>query len=309
MTAGAAPGGAAGISLSGVSRAFDEVVALADATFTAPAGNITALIGPNGSGKTTLLKVIAGLTDADQGTVRVGNLEGATDRREIRRQVGWMPDVFEVSQDMTVREILMFFATAYQLERVDALQRIEEILELTLLVGLADSRVQGLSRGEGQRLSLARALLHRPPFLLLDEPDSGLDTASRVRFRSILRDFSDAGGTVLLSSHDLNEMQEVADGVVVIHQGRTTAWRSLRHRTTTTSWRISSLDPDLLATHLSQRGTAWTTLNDDALVGPLDPEGAAGVLRDVVTAGVRVTGFGPVRTAVEGMYDAGIDEP
>src|SRR5207249_2781966 len=143
-----------------------------------PYGQVTALVGPNGAGKTTLLLILATLLTPDRGAVRVAGLDPVADPSGVRARMGWMPDVFGVYDQLKVREYLGFFAAAYWLDRAAAAARSTELLRLTHLEEYADRPVHVLSRGQKQRLAMARALIHRPRVLLLDEPASGLDPRS-----------------------------------------------------------------------------------------------------------------------------------
>jgi ABC-type multidrug transport system ATPase subunit len=151
-----------GITVEGVRRTFGDVVAVDHMDLEAPAGLVTALVGPNGSGKTTLLLVLATLLAPDAGTVRVAGFDPVADPREVRRRTGWMPDVFGTWDTLTCTEVLATVAAGYRLGRAGAVARITHLLELVHLADLADRPTQVLSRGQKQRLGLARALVHSP---------------------------------------------------------------------------------------------------------------------------------------------------
>ncbi len=212
-----------GISARGVRRRFGQVEAVADIDLEAPSGEVTALVGPNGSGKTTLFLVLATLLVPDAGQVSVGGFDPVTEPDAVRALLGWSPDVFGVYDNLTTREYLEFFAAAYRLPKPQRRPRADELLETIHLTEYADSPVHVLSRGQKQRLGLARALVHHPTVLVLDEPASGLDPRSRVDLRELLRAQAAAGTTVLVSSHVLSDLQEVADRAVFIQGGRTVA--------------------------------------------------------------------------------------
>ena len=235
---------APGISARGVRRWFGEVEAVADIDLEAPAGQVTALVGPNGSGKTTLFLVLATLLVPDAGEVSVGGHDPVTEPDAVRAMLGWSPDVFGVYDNLTAREYLEFFAAAYLLPKRERRARADELLETIHLTEYAGSPVHVLSRGQKQRLGLARALVHRPTVLVLDEPASGLDPRSRIDLRELLRAQAAAGTTVLVSSHILSDLQEVADRAVFIQGGRTVGEHSLTDlpQTQQRPWRIKAVD-------------------------------------------------------------------
>lgn len=214
--------GELGVAVADVWRGFGPVQALSGATLSAPYGRVTALVGPNGAGKTTLLLILATLLKPDRGLVRVGGLDVVADPVGVRARMGWMPDVFGVYDQLTVREYLDFFAASYWLDRSSRATRTAELLALIHLEEYAGRPVHVLSRGQKQRLAMARALVHRPRVLLLDEPASGLDPRSRLELRDTLRSLATQGVAVLVSSHILSELEEIADRVVLMTGGRTT---------------------------------------------------------------------------------------
>ncbi|GMA91592.1 hypothetical protein GCM10025869_21210 [Homoserinibacter gongjuensis] len=163
------------IEVADVARSFGEVHAVRSVSFAARAGEVTGLVGPNGSGKTTLLLMLATLLVPDRGTIRIGGHDPVTESAAVRSTLGWMPDVLGAWPNLTVRRSLELTARLYDLTRSAAAERATELIELVDLVELADQPTRVLSRGQKQRLSLARALVHDPRVLLLDEPASGLD--------------------------------------------------------------------------------------------------------------------------------------
>ena len=179
--------------MRGLRRSFGTVKAVDGIDLTAAPGEVTALVGPNGAGKTTLLLVLATLLAPDEGTVRVAGHDPVTAPRQVRRLMGWMPDGFGTWDTLTVREVLATVAATYGIGRAAAADRIEELLALVHLADLHDRPARVLSRGQKQRLGLARALVHDPDVLLLDEPAAGLDPRSRIELRDVLRDLQAHG--------------------------------------------------------------------------------------------------------------------
>ena len=319
-----------GIVAQGVRRSFGDVVAVDGLDLEAPRGEVTALVGPNGAGKTTLLLVLATLLVPDEGTVRIAGHDPVTEPRAVRARVGWMPDVFGTWETLTCREVLTTVADAFRLPRAVSRPRIEELLELVHLSDLADRPTQVLSRGQKQRLGLARALVHDPDVLLLDEPASGLDPRSRIELRGIVRDLAARGKAVLVSSHVLAELDEMADRAVVVARGRTVAVERLGADSATPlagslphgrpadgdssgasvpvprqprGWRIRALDAAALQAVLRRlERPAEPAGRDTVEVQVASDADAADLLADLVAAGVRVVAFSPATGALEQAY-------
>ncbi|SFJ68196.1 ABC transporter ATP-binding protein [Cellulomonas sp. KH9] len=304
---------APGIEVVGLRRAFGAVRALDGADLVARAGAVTALVGPNGSGKTTLLLVLAGLLVPDSGQVRVAGHDPVTDSAAARARTGWMPDAFGTWDSLTAREVLTTFADAYRVDRTRTAARVDELLATVHLSEYADQPAAVLSRGQKQRLGLARALVHDPQVLLLDEPASGLDPRSRVDLRILLRRLADEGRTVLVSSHVLSELDEMADDAVFLSRGRTVAGMSEADATAgRRTWHVRALSLRTLTDWLDASGVGY---RPDGAGRPTDPDaaggvlvdvdgetGAAALLRDAVTAGVPLVSSAPAAGALEQAY-------
>ncbi|MDR1448806.1 MAG: ABC transporter ATP-binding protein [Propionibacteriaceae bacterium] len=299
--------GVVGVRAVGVKRAFGPVKAVDGVTFDAPQGAVTALIGPNGSGKTTLLLILAGLLRQDSGTVEVSGFDTVSQNVEARTRVGWMPDAFGAWDALTPTEILSTFGQAYGLPKARRRARAAELLERLHLAEFATAPARVLSRGQKQRLGLARALVHEPEVLLLDEPASGLDPRSRIELRDILRDLAQAGATVLVSSHVLTELEEVCDTAVFLSRGRTIAPdRTAAAATTTRGWRIRALDPASLRAFLDAADIPWqagsAASDGEVIVDMASPESASQLLRAAVAANVTVHTIAPVSGQLEETY-------
>jgi ABC-2 type transport system ATP-binding protein len=293
-----------GISATGVRRTFGDVVAVDSIDLTAPPGQVTALVGPNGAGKTTLLLVLATLLVPDAGTVRVAGYDPVTQPRAVRAALGWMPDVFGTWESLTCREVLQTVASAFRMGRREADQRIDELLELVHLGDLAERPTQVLSRGQKQRLGLARALVHSPSVLLLDEPASGLDPRSRIELRGIVRDLAADGVAVLVSSHVLAELDEMADRAVIVGRGRTVAVQELgAEAPQVRTWRVRALDETALVAALGARGLPHGPPGAEGIDLELPGDlGAADLLAALVREGVPVVSLHPVGGVLEQAY-------
>jgi ABC-2 type transport system ATP-binding protein len=305
-----APDGEPGVVVREVWRHFGPVPALSGISFTVPYGQVTALVGPNGAGKTTLLLVLASLLRPDRGEVRVAGADPVAEPATVRARMGWMPDSFGVYEQLTVTEYLRFFADAYRLPRAAGADRVAELLTLIHLAEYAPQPVHVLSRGQKQRLALARALIHRPRVLLLDEPASGLDPRSRVELRDILRGLAAEGVAVLVSSHILGELEEIADRVVLVSGGRTVREDTLAELTARARapYRVRARDGAALTAGLASVGAAVAhagavgAAGAEARLAPMTEDEAADLLAALVGAGVRVVSFEPVGGGLESVY-------
>mgnify|MGYP001228562945 CR=1 FL=1 len=202
-----------------LTKQYGDLVAVNNIDLDLAEGDVFGFIGPNGSGKTTTMRMIATLLNPTHGEAYVCGKSIYPDPAEIRRLVGFMPDFFGVYDDMTVIEYLEFFAATY---RIDAHARrgiCEEKLELVDMAFKRDAMVNQLSRGQTQRIGLARVLLHEPQVLLLDEPASGLDPRARIEIRTLLKRLGEMNKTVVVSSHILPELADVCTRVGMIEKG------------------------------------------------------------------------------------------
>jgi ABC-2 type transport system ATP-binding protein len=208
------------IRTSGLTKRYGTLFAVDSLDLEVPRGTIFGLIGPNGAGKSTTFSILASLLAPTAGEVEVGGVDPVADPLGVRRQVGYMPDVMGVYDGLRVSEYLEFFAAAYRLPASGWPALIDGLLELVDLNGKRDAFVDSLSRGMKQRLSLARALVHDPAILILDEPASGLDPRARIDLRGLLAELAAMGKTVLISSHILAELEEMCSHVAILETGR-----------------------------------------------------------------------------------------
>jgi ABC-2 type transport system ATP-binding protein len=300
----------AGIRGRGLTRRFGKVAAVQEMDLDAPYGEVTGLVGPNGAGKTTLLLMLATLLRPDVGELLVAGHDPRSDPAAVRRHLGWAPDTFGLHGTDTAREHLAFMAAAHRLPKPDIPARVSGLLARLQLDPLADRAVHTLSRGQKQWLGLAAALVHEPRVLLLDEPAAGLDPGARVRLREVLRSLAAEGTCVLISSHVLTDLEEVADSVVVVDKGRTvaahrlTALPAIRDR----RWRIRSLDEARLQRVLTELRTPHTPGMAGIDVSLTDDAAAAGLLQALVGAGVPIVAFAPVVGALEAAYMADVED-
>ncbi|WP_082358053.1 MULTISPECIES: ABC transporter ATP-binding protein [Arthrobacter] len=304
--AGAPPEPFTGLSATGLSRSFGAVHAVVRMDLHAPAGQVTALIGPNGSGKTTLLLMLASLLAPDTGSISVMGVDPVKNPAAARAKIGWMPDTLGVWEALTAREILSTLARFYHLPKAAIPGRVTELLERVKLTDLADQKARVLSRGQQQRLSLARALIHDPEVLLLDEPASGLDPGSRIALRGILRELAAEGKAIVVSSHVLAELDEIADGAVFVNKGQSVLTQSVAQAVgQSRKYSIAALDAADLASGLAALRVPYTEgvgRGPSVNVNVGSTLEASKLLRELITAGVAVHDFGPAAGALEETY-------
>lgn len=202
-----------------LTKKYGDMYAIRSIELDLEEGDLFGFIGPNGAGKTTTMRIIATLLNPTWGEAYVCGNSIYTKAKEIRRLVGYMPDFFGVYDDMKVIEYLEFFAAAYRIKGPARKKRCEEMLEVVDLDFKRDAFANTLSRGQTQRLGLARTLLHDPQVLLLDEPLSGLDPRARIEMRNLLRRLGQMGKTIIVSSHILPELADICNRVGIIDRG------------------------------------------------------------------------------------------
>jgi ABC-2 type transport system ATP-binding protein len=208
------------LDVRGISRSFGKLLAVDDLSFTVEAGQVTGFIGPNGAGKTTTMRILATLDLPDEGDALIAGRSVLVEPIESRMRLGFMADRFLPYPNLTVVQFLDFMARAYGLRGDDRTRTVGSVMEFCGLDTLQDRTATKLSKGMGQRLHLAKTLLHDPGLLVLDEPASGLDPRARVEFRDLVRALAEAGKGILISSHLLAELAETCDSVVLIERGK-----------------------------------------------------------------------------------------
>jgi ABC-2 type transport system ATP-binding protein len=208
------------VEINNIRKEFGMVVAVNNVSFSVDKGHVLGLIGPNGAGKTTLLRILATVLRPTTGSVRLLGYDLANEYLKIRKYIGFMPDFFNLYNDLTPRECLEFFAKAYQVKQDLIPKRIDQILEYVELENKRDSLIRHLSRGMVQRMGVAVLLIHDPDVLLLDEPASGLDPKARVQLRNVLNKLSTEGKTIIISSHILTELSGFCSHIAIMDKGK-----------------------------------------------------------------------------------------
>lgn len=299
------------IELIHLRKEFDDLVAVQDLNLTIRQGEIFGLIGPNGAGKTTTIRMACGLMVPTVGRALVNGVDVAEEPERAQQSIGYLSDFFAVYEDLKVWEYLDYFAHAYRVPEGDVPARVSEVITQVSLDVKRDAMIRGLSRGMKQRLGIARAIIHRPKVLLLDEPASGLDPKARLELRNLLRSLRDQGSTILISSHILTELEGFCTSIGIMEKGRMV--RSGRIDEVTAA---ENLARDL---RLSWLGDATPAVQEKLLAHALvasvqlgagagtfqftgSDEELATLLADLIATGVRVTTFAEVKQTVEDLY-------
>lgn len=212
---------AAAIATTRLRRVYGPLVAVDDLTITVRSGEIFGLLGPNGAGKSTTIKMLATLLPPSGGTAQVAGFDVVAQAPEVRRRIGYVPQMLSADGGLTGRENLTLSAKLYRIPREERLRRIADVLSFMDLVGAADQLVRTYSGGMIRRLELAQAMLHKPVVLFLDEPTIGLDPVARLAvWERLLELVAESGTTILLTTHDMEEADELCDRLAILHQGR-----------------------------------------------------------------------------------------
>jgi ABC-2 type transport system ATP-binding protein len=283
------------ITVEGVTKKYHGFTAVDDVSFTARAGRVTGFLGPNGAGKSTTMRIMVGLTRATAGTVTMGGRR-YVDLPNPGLEVGVLLDASAQHAGRTGRETLTVAQMYMGLPR----SRVEELLEVVSLTPTeASRRVGDYSLGMRQRLGIAAALLGDPEVLILDEPANGLDPAGIRWMRDLLRGYADRGGTVLLSSHLLHEIEVIADDIVMIGNGQIVSRGSKSELLYAVGTVVRSADPGLLQSALGELGIATTRSGDGALRTDADPTFVGKV---ALQAGVALTELRAEDAGLEDMF-------
>jgi sodium transport system ATP-binding protein len=211
------------IEAAGLYKAFGTVKAVDGVGFVARDGEITGLLGPNGAGKTTTLRMLYTLMKPDAGSVRVDGIDASVDPTAVRRRLGVLPDARGLYKRMTARENIDYFARLQGLEPAVARKNADALIAALDMAGFANRRTEGFSQGQRVKTAIARALVHDPRNVILDEPTNGLDVMATRAMRAFMRRLKDEGRCVLFSSHIMQEVAALCDRIVVIAHGRVVA--------------------------------------------------------------------------------------
>lgn len=298
------------LEIRNLQKRYGNFQALDGLDLTIPKGEIFGFVGPNGAGKTTTLKITAGLLSPDSGSVMIDGVDALADNRGLKGKIGYVPDFFGVYDNLKVSEYMEFFASCYGLEGREARMRCYSLLEQVKLEDRADFFVDGLSRGMKQRLCLARALLHDPKLLILDEPASGMDPRTRMEFSAMLKELREQGKTLLVSSHILSELSGLCTSIGIIEQGHMVLEGSMEQIIE----QVNSSKPLLIQVFSNvEKALAIlkshpcvqtiTVKRDEIKVGFLgDRQDEAALLQQLIDADVMVSGFMREKGSLESLF-------
>lgn len=207
------------ITTNHVHKSFGDIHAVNDLSLTVASGEFFGLLGPNGSGKTTTVKMLLGLLDPDDGSVRIGDIDPQAESQKAKEHIGYVSEESILYRSMTPKEVFELVASVRQMGPNTAIDRVVQLAESFDALPILDSLIGTLSRGNKQKVQIIAALLHRPEVLILDEPLTGLDAKSVKVFKEILEMHAEAGGSVLFSTHILEIADELCDRIAVINSG------------------------------------------------------------------------------------------
>ncbi len=300
-----------------LTKIYGEFTALDHLSISVHAGQILGFIGPNGAGKTTTIRILVGLLRPTSGSASIAGADCVSQARQIKRLVGYMPDVFGSYDNMRVTEYLDFFGAAYGIGRRQRVLRIAEVLETTGATYMKDLFVESLSHGMKQRIGIARTLLHDPQVLILDEPANGLDPQARIDMRGILLQLADMGKTLIVTSHILPELSRICNTVAIITHGKLRAFGTqdeiMRQITQRRTFEVQLVDSEqlesaqsLLTTSLgdNERADVTSSLTERLIRFETawgDRELAA-VLAHLTDQGIRVSQFREIPTDLEDAF-------
>ncbi len=301
------------IAVEDLHRSFGPLKAVDGVSFVIEPGKVAGFIGANGAGKTTTLRILATLDYPDAGRASIMGHNVVLYPAAVRRLLGWVPDSFGTCENMTVLEYLDFYARAQHFRGQERVDRIQDVMEFTGLAAIPERLVSQLSRGQGQRLCLGRALIHDPQVLIMDEPAAGLDPRARVELKRLIRLLAEEGKTILISSHILSELGEMCDTLLFIDRGR------IVHHGTAESLRRSDEGFAMVEVEVAsapEKLIEWALFSPHVTVeegrtsgaririGSSDPDIIAGVLRRMINDGIPVIEF---RRGERNLEDAFID--
>ncbi|HJT68772.1 MAG TPA: ABC transporter ATP-binding protein [Terriglobales bacterium] len=298
------------IELTALRKQFGGLIAVNSIDLTIPKGEIYGLIGPNGAGKTTTIRMMCGLLAPTTGQVKIAGVDVCAEPERAQGHIGYLSDFFAVYDDLKVWEYLDYFAHAYKMPEPEIPGRVREVISEVALEVKTDSMIAGLSRGMKQRLGIARAIIHKPEVLLLDEPASGLDPKARFELRVLLQRMRDQGTTILISSHILTELEGFCTSIGIMERGRLVRSGRIEDvtasespvRTIDIGWVGTSQAPTHVLAEIAGVSDVQLASGEGHFQFMGSDESLSQLLAALISAKVQVTSFGERRTTVEDLY-------
>jgi ABC-2 type transport system ATP-binding protein len=299
------------IEINNLVRHFGKVKAVDGVSFTFGMGEVVGFVGPNGAGKTTTLRILATLDEPTAGDVLIDGVSVSDFPEAGRLQIGYMPDALPEHADMTAHEYVDFFGRAFGFRGAALRDAVGEVEAFTGLEPIRDKTLKSLSKGMKQRVSLARALVHRPSLLVMDEPANGLDPRARIELRELVRAFAESGKAVLISSHILAELGEMCSSVVIIERGVLVGIGTVANLagggqlTQRVLMRAVAPTPDALVRILLEiPGVTTAQIRGDRCMAEVAAggEAAADMLTALIQRGVRVSEFRQEQVGLEDVF-------
>ena len=298
------------LEVDNLRKEFGTLVAVNNISLSVEKGQVWGLIGPNGAGKTTLLRMLATVLRPTSGSVRLLGFDLAKEYLKIRRHIGYLPDFFNLYNDLTLRECLEFFAKAYKVENKLIPQRVDEVLDYVELQSKRDDFIRHLSRGMVQRMGVGVLLVHDPDVFLLDEPASGLDPKARIQLRAVLTKLSREGKTIIISSHILTELSGFCSHIALMNEGNVVLHGAVdeiqRKVFDSRKIRISVLDDCDKAVQLIEKfsNTKIETFRDNEIIVEISAGESelAALNSHLVSKGIKVFSFGEEKTDLEDLF-------
>lgn len=287
------------LEFKNITKTYGHVAALRDLTMQVENGELFGIAGPNGAGKTTTLKLAAGLIGADSGTIWLDGKRCSANALRKNGKIGYVPDFFGVYDNLLVQEYMEFYASLYGMTGRESRRKTQELLVRMNMSEWKSEMVDSMSRGQKQKLCIARALVNDPDLLVLDEPASGMEPKYRSELRELMRELCAEGKTILISSHNLSELAECCTGIGVIREGRMVLQGNmqelLRQQQESNPYRLQYLNLPEAAMQVL-RGNPMVrniTILENSISFPFagGAEDAAALLAALTAAGAEITAF------------------
>lgn len=285
------------VDVEGLNFDYPDKRVLHDVTFSVDTGSVVALVGPNGAGKTTLLRCLAALDHPHSGKISIGGANTADDPRAVHHMTGYLSDFFGLYDGLTLRQCLTYMAWCQKIPSAEVTKRVAEVAEEVSITDRLEEKAGTLSRGYRQRLGIGLAIIHNPPFLILDEPGSGMDPDARIALSKMMRRLRASGKTIIVSSHILTELEDYCTDMLVIKDGRVAQQVKLQEYAARTSrvlligvtgLSISHMDFFTKQPKLKVTGTDENTVTCDFSGNDAEQQQ---LLKDMVSAGIPVYSF------------------